>query len=322
MKISDVGWPAKISIDVPALEDEPAVRCHGDHELVVSMNEAWLRERLDEHFDADTNAITRALGLRTAWQACLMYPDAPTGRLQRLADMALPTLLAGRLFVTLGLCGDRLSAQLVRERLRHAIGTGRSEDYPLGSMIIDSLRAALELAPHRTATRYVRTWFAVLDHASNLALAGHRDVHDSDLGYLKMRRADIYGSWPALHVEYAIGVDLSAELASIKTLRDLRDAATDHAILVRDLYSWQHDYAQANVDNVLWTVLGPNRFAPPTAAFAVAGMIKDARQRFEASCAALNRGIMGAHPAFAAYVAGLRAMMAGNLHYHQHVRDE
>lgn len=313
--------PPALRFEMPPWDKEPPSQPHPDHELVVAASEAWLRDHLHEHFDGDTGSVRAGFDLRTSWQACLMYPAASADRIPHLANMTLPTRLVAQMFATLAVCGDHISTVLVRQRLQQAISTGRADGFPLGTMLIESLRAALALAPQQTAARYVETWVAVLDRAAGLALAGDREIHETDVGYLKMRRAGIFGSWPALHVEYALGLDLSTELASIDALRFLRDAATDHVILVRDLYCWRDDRIRANCDNVMWVLLGPHQFAPATAPFAVKGLIEDASERFEASYRALLGGLMSAHPAFDAYVAGLRSMMAGNLRYYLRMHE-
>jgi hypothetical protein len=117
-------------------------------------------------------------------------------------------------------------------------------------------------------------------------------VADRCLGAYRALLADDAGRafavWGTVMTEYALGIDLTEELAAEPALAHVRDLAVEHVLV------------------------GSGSAAPQCV-----GALQDVEDRFTETCGEVLGGPLGAHPGIRRYVPELGHLISGNLHFQQ-----
>ncbi|MGP3981213.1 hypothetical protein [Streptomyces sp. KR80] len=241
----------------------------------------WARPYLVDHFGGPRaeRAAGRYLRRRRPLWACLCYPHMLADRSFALSNLVIPS----------GLVSEVLSG--------HETGTGLRQSFaaalgaPLGAPPRRSLGevagGGLQPPPGFAAGRMLHR---ALELALPLMAPG---VADRCLGAYRALLADDAGRafavWGTVMTEYALGIDLTEELAAEPALAHVRDLAVEHLVLV-----------------------GSGTTVPKCV-----GALQDVEDRFTETCGEVLGGPLGAHPGIRRYAPELGHLISGNLHFQQ-----
>ncbi|MFD7136225.1 terpene synthase family protein [Streptomyces sp. NPDC059894] len=300
------------------------MRAHPKHAQIEEECHRWARPHLVDHF-GDEHLADRHVGQRMAYWACLCYPHMLDDRC-----FVLPNIM-----IAAGICDDSFSGPAFQKDLertedlrRRWLGVLDDEpvapDFPAGRMLYDALAPAWPQMPRALAARYRDAFRDVV--ASSVVEADDR-VHDGILpfdAYLELRLTDLFGHWATCQTEYALGCDLTAELATDATLAKARDLAINHMTLVNDLFSSpeeNHLFPSADeceageAMNSLGLLMRTESLTLQQAADRLAELIAWTEDAFCRACADIVHRDGPVHPDVPRYLNELGHLISGNRHY-------
>ncbi|MGK5631356.1 hypothetical protein [Streptomyces sp. URMC 123] len=237
----------------------------------------WARPHLISYFGGPgaERAPHGYLRRRKPLWACVCYPHMLADRTFALPNLMIPCSIAEEV---LARSAPEAHAVLRDRFLAVLAGAEARPGFPAGRM----LQAALALAVPQMATG-----------VAERALGAFRVV-------LARRTPRAFALWATVQTEYALGIDLSGELATEPALRHARDLAVDHLALVGELRA-----------------LPAPRTRDARTADRLGRAVVDTEDRFTESCGEVLCGPLGSHPGIRRYVPELGHLISGNLHFHR-----
>ncbi|MFF3319572.1 terpene synthase family protein [Streptomyces sp. NPDC003035] len=302
--------------DMPRIPTRLPLLAHPEHARIEKECSRWARPYLVEYFDG-AELADRYLRQRMTYWACLCYPHMLDDRRFTLPNIMIPA----------GICDDSFSRPGVQESLEQAEalrqlwlamfdGGPVAPEFPAGRMLRDALAPAWPQMFPDLAGRYRDAYRDIV--ASAVTEADAR--LDDDLlpfdDYMELRLTNLFGYWSTCQTEYALGCDLTGELATDPALAKARDLAINHMTLVNDLYSFPKEYEAGEAMNCMWILLRGESLSLQQAVDRVGELIGLTEESFSRTCAEITSGGRPLHPAVPTYLTELGHLISGNLHYH------
>ncbi|MFJ4618907.1 terpene synthase family protein [Streptomyces sp. NPDC088812] len=310
--------------EFPRIQKRLPLRAHPKHAQIEEECHRWARPHLVDHF-GDEQLAERHVAQRMAYWACVCYPHMLDDRCFILPNIVIPA----------GICDDSFSGpgahrdpERTEDLRRRWLGVLDDEpvapDFPAGRMLYDALAPAWPQMPQTLADRYRAAFRDVV--ASSVVEADDR-VHDGILpfdAYLELRLTDLFGRWATCQTEYALGCDLTAELATDATLAKARDLAVNHLTLVNDLFSVPagsrlpsspEECEAGEAMNSLGLLMRTESLTLQQAADRLAELIAWTEDAFCRACADIVHRDGPVHPDVPRYLNELGHLISGNRHY-------
>jgi hypothetical protein len=133
--------------------------------------------------------------------------------------------------------------------------------------------------------------------------------------YIKVRRDSVGMRMYFVLGEYALGIDLTDDLARHRELREVLDLALDHIMLTNDIFSFRAEVGMDDYVNALSVLRLSEGLSLQAAVDRLFAHIDGLRAQVMAARAAIEAGPLGARQDIRAYLDAVWHMMAGNLQW-------
>ncbi|WP_406503255.1 hypothetical protein [Streptomyces sp. NBC_00212] len=247
--------PQPLFFTLPQLTERlPAPRTHPQAEQGERRSVAWCREHLPSLLGNEAS-VEAFLAKKCELIATHVYPDVATDRLDLIHDWMTYFAAVDDLLDDVR-PADRTTASMpaILDPLLSALHSGvQPDDSP--AYIHEMLDLIARLDKDLTREQKQRLVAAVEEYANGCAdedqlrVAGA--ITDFDT-YMAAHVAVSHGSVVVLLLEYGLNIDVSAHLADPTELREAKDAAIRHVLLVNDLFSYRKEHFTGEVsDNAI-----------------------------------------------------------------------
>ena len=274
-----------------------------------------VRPLLDEHF-GDRSLADRYIRQRMALWACVCYPHMGDDRCLNLPAMMIPGGILDDSFSRPEMMQSADHAARLRDRFCAVLEATASPDFPAGHMLQEALALVTPQMSCSLKARYVDSFRQVIDsRVLEAAVRGAGTVLDFE-AYMNLRRRDLFGYWSTIQIEYALDVDMAAELSADPRLARARDLVIDHMVFVNDLFSFPKEYDADETMNSIWIFLRRGGLELGEAVEKLRELIVETEGSFVAVRDEILEGSRPGGPVDR-YLVELGHLVSGNLHYHR-----
>ncbi|MFE0063130.1 hypothetical protein [Streptomyces sp. NPDC059003] len=244
--------------------------------------------------------------------AGLIYPHALPDRFVCLQRMMNTVTLMNEEFGDPATLEDASLCEQLRTCYLAALeGTRPPRKRAAARLLYETLRPIMAEISPRVGTRLLH---AMREQISLLAGRFIRHVDTLTLQrYVELRRIEAFGYWLTTLGEYALGFDMTDDLAANPSLRAARDAAIDSVLLVNDLFSFHKEIQIGEARNALWIVMREDDLSLQAAIDKLARMCGDTQRRYLAACRTVETR---ERADLRAYLTELGHLISGNLDFH------
>lgn len=285
---SDMMWSDWLE-KKPLTFDRPPIRLpvattvlHKDSAATIVDSNAWASVALRGAFTSDEDTQNFILGEHGTW-ACYAFSDAAPDRIRDLADAGQYLFVADDKFADAGgLAFDVAGAQAAFDQIV-AVLNGESTDDGIGC------GQALAEVWSRFQARSTTTWqerfvtelsrFVRYCVEENKMRVEHTRLTVED--YMGLRFGDICADGVFLMGEYGLGIDLTHIRPRRPELREIDDVATEHLILVNDLFSFRKEYFRKDSISILGLLCDTEKLSLQEAINWVANEIEVKAKKFD-----------------------------------------
>lgn len=296
---------------LPRIRSDLEVLCHPDNEAVETLLNVDNRPYIVAQFGSE-EAADIFQEMRIATWGGLCFPHAEEHKFYSVARMIDAIAVMDDCFAAPNVQASRDLAVATRDAyLATADGTRPSDDFPAAQLLSDTLPVIMADISPRVGERLLDS----IRHQAITSTQYHtRSVDALNIEqYLDIRWIDGYGEWLTTLIEYALGIDLTDELATTPALTAARRRCSDHIALANDFYSFPKETAAQDPFNSLWIFL---RDEPDLrhAINQLATLCGDTERRFIAAGNQARASYPGNSDVHR-YLTELRHMVAGNLRF-------
>ena len=273
------------------------------------------RPLLNEHFGSESRA-DRYLGQRMALWACVCYPHMGDDRCLTLPAMMIPGGILDDSFSRPETMQNAEHAARLRDRFCAVLDGTASPDFPAGHMLQEALALVTPQMSSSLKARYVDSFRQIIDsRVLEAAVRGAGTVLDFE-PYMNLRRTDLFGYWSTIQTEYALDLDMGAELSADARLAGARDLVIDHMVFVNDLFSFPKEYDADETINSIWVFLRRGGLELEEAVEKLRELTVETERAFLALRDEIRQGSEVDGPVDR-YLVELGHLVSGNLHYHR-----
>ena len=274
-----------------------------------------VRPLLSQHFGNESLA-ERYIRQRMALWACACYPHMADDRCLNLPAMMIPGGILDDSFSRPEVMQNAEHAARLRDRFCAVLDATSPPDFPAGRMLQEALALVTPQMSCSLKERYVDSFRQVIDsRVREAAVRGAGTVLEFD-AYMSLRRTDLFGYWSTIQTEYALDLDMAAELSADPRLARARDLVIEHMVFVNDLFSFPKEYDADEMMNSIWVFLRRGGLELGEAVEKLRALIVET----EGSFVALRDQVLEGSPAGGPvdrYLVELGHLVSGNLHYHR-----
>lgn len=284
------------------------------HMLARRSNEA-LRPDLLRYF-ANAADAEGYLKIEAPMWGLMSYPDTLADRVRTSADVMIPMSLLDDQFRFEGVASSPEGAERVRTRYLSMLGGVRPEG-PISpeSMIYDALQPILTALPPALRRRYLDSIIDLVNvfvDEVDINVSGRLPTLQE---YLPLRARSIYGPWTTVHVEYALGIDMTEPLKTSPALREARYLTEVHLGLTNDLYSFYKEYLEGHSLNAIFVLMRERGLDLQQAVEHLGRLIEQTEERFYDQSRQVLANEIGQNPEVRAYLTGLSHLSGGTLEH-------
>lgn len=296
---------------LPRIHSDLEVLCHPDNEAVETLLNVDNRLYVLAQFGSEA-AADIFQEMRSATWGGLCFPHTEGHKFYSVARMMVAAAMLDDCFAAPAVQASRDLAVATRDAyLAAADGTRPSDDFPAAQLLADTLPVILADISPRVGERLLDS----LRHQAITSAQYHtRSVDALNIEqYLDIRWIDSCCEWLITLIEYALGIDLTDELAATPALTAARRLCGDHIVVWNDFYSFPKEIAAHDPFNSLWIFL---RDEPDLqhAINQLATLCSDTERRFIAAGNQARASYPGSSDVHR-YLTELGHMAAGNLQF-------
>ncbi|MCO1581674.1 hypothetical protein M8C13_38590 [Crossiella sp. SN42] len=262
--------PFGTTVRIPQVELILPVLRHPDNDQTERRTRIADRPYVAEHYASD-EAATAFAAHRIPVLASLCWPHAEGDRLFHLQRMLEYIAMLDDEFARPEVLEDDDRCAALRDHHLAALrGVAPPSELTLVSLFFTVLSSMLTDVRPAVGARLTES---IRLQVENLAARPARHVDSLSLeDYLIVRRVDFFIDWMAVMTEYALGIDMGAELREHARLVEFRDTAFDITILFGDLYSLRKEVAEQDPFNATWLIMRDEHLGLQEAVDALARM--------------------------------------------------